>query len=65
MATGIVKWFNEGKGFGFISCAEKQYFVHFSAIEGQGFKTLHEGDYVEFSPGKNSKGLIAEKVIKI
>lgn len=62
---GTVKWFNEGKGFGFVTADEKQYFVHFSAIESQGFKTLHEGDKVEFTPGKNAKGLCAEKVSKI
>lgn len=50
MHTGTVKWFNEAKGFGFISDAEggKDIFVHFSAIEGTGFKTLAEGQKVSF-----------------
>lgn len=65
MATGIVKWFNSDKGFGFITSGDKQYFVHFSAIESQGFKALHEGEQVEFVPGTNAKGLVAEKVFKI
>ena len=65
MAQGIVKWFNEGKGFGFIDGGGTDYFVHFSAIETQGFKTLKEGDKVEFAPGKGTKGPTAEKVKKV
>lgn len=59
---GKVKWFNEGKGFGFIESDGKDYFVHFSAIQGSGFKTLSEGASVKFKPGKGQKGLQAEEV---
>ncbi|HUK63816.1 MAG TPA: cold-shock protein, partial [Dongiaceae bacterium] len=49
MASGTVKWFNEAKGFGFISQSEgEDVFVHFSAISGEGFKTLAEGEALEF-----------------
>ena len=58
MATGTVKWFNEAKGFGFISQeGGEDVFVHFSAIQGEGFKTLAEGDRVEFEVTKGPKGL--------
>jgi CspA family cold shock protein len=58
MATGTVKWFNEAKGFGFITPEDggADLFAHFSAIQSQGFKTLKEGDRVEFDPGKGPKG---------
>lgn len=59
---GTVKWFNEGKGFGFIESDGKDYFVHFSAILKSGFKTLKEGERVKFVPGKGQKGLQAEQV---
>lgn len=59
---GTVKWFNESKGFGFITSDGKDYFVHFSAIQGDGFKTLAEGAAVLFTPGKGPKGLQAEDV---
>lgn len=59
---GIVKWFNEGKGFGFIEAAGQDYFVHFSAIKTDGFKTLAEGAAVSFKAGKSAKGLQAEEV---
>ena len=59
---GTVKWFNEGKGFGFIEAQGKDYFVHFSAILSSGFKTLQEGAAVLFKAGKGPKGLQAEEV---
>lgn len=59
---GIVKWFNEGKGFGFIEANGKDYFVHFSAIIGGGFKTLQEGASVQFKPSQGQKGPQAEEV---
>jgi CspA family cold shock protein len=64
MATGTVKWFNESKGFGFIepSDGSADVFVHFSAVEGSGFKTLAEGQTVEFEVEKGPKGLQAIQV---
>ncbi len=59
---GKVKWFNESKGFGFIESSGKDYFVHFSAIQSSGFKTLPEGASVLFKPSKGQKGLQAEEV---
>ncbi|MBE0594257.1 MAG: cold-shock protein [Gemmatimonadales bacterium] len=61
---GTVKWFNDGKGFGFITRedGEKDCFVHHSAIEGTGFKSLREGDRVEFDVVQGPKGPAAEKV---
>jgi CspA family cold shock protein len=63
---GKVKWFNESKGFGFIEQDNgKDVFVHYSAIEGSGFRTLAEGDEVEFEVVESPKGLQASKVNKI
>ncbi len=59
---GKVKWFNESKGFGFIGSGGKDYFVHFSAIQGSGFKTLPEGANVLFKAGRGQKGPQAEDV---
>ena len=64
MAKGRVKWFNEKKGFGFISRDDgDDVFVHFSAIKRDGFKTLNEGDEVEFEVSKGPKGLQATEVV--
>ena len=63
MAEGKVKWFNESKGFGFIESDEgKDVFVHFSAIQSAGFKTLYEGQRVSFDVEKGQKGPSATNV---
>jgi cold shock protein len=64
MATGTVKFFNDDKGFGFIapSTGEKDVFVHFSNILGEGFRSLHEGQEVEFDVAEGRKGLEAQNV---
>ena len=65
--TGTVKWFDESKGFGFITPAEgeKDCFVHYSAIQGDGFKTLTQGEKVEFEVVEGTKGPAAENVTKM
>tara|TARA_B100001123_G_C14752881_1_gene805683 strand:+ start:199 stop:399 length:201 start_codon:yes stop_codon:yes gene_type:complete len=64
MSVGKVKWFNESKGYGFIeSESGKDLFVHFSEIQGDGFKTLLEGQSVEFEESMGQKGPQATKVI--
>jgi CspA family cold shock protein len=65
--TGKVKWFNDQKGFGFVTPdnGEKDCFVHHSAIQAEGFKTLGEGDAVEFDVVQGAKGPAAENVSKI
>ena len=64
---GTVKWFNDAKGFGFITpCdGQKDCFVHHSAIQGSGFKSLAEGDQVEFDMVQGQKGPAAENVRKL
>jgi CspA family cold shock protein len=66
VALGTVKWFNDAKGFGFISQeGGEDVFVHFSAIQGEGFKTLAEGERVEFDVQNGPKGLQAANVRKM
>ena len=66
MVEGTIKWFNSKKGFGFIvQETGDDVFVHFSAIEMSGFKTLSEGENVQFEVEENDKGLSAKKVIKV
>jgi len=64
MATGTVKWFNDAKGYGFIQQDDggPDVFVHFSAIQGEGYKTLREGQAVEFEIEEDAKGLRAANV---
>jgi len=65
MRKGTVKWFNESKGFGFISSDDgSDVFVHYSSITGDGFKTLLEGDSVSFEVEEGPKGLKAVNVMK-
>ena len=62
---GTVKWFNDSKGYGFIEQPDgEDVFVHFSAIEAEGFRTLHEGDEVEFEVRDSDKGLQATSVVR-
>ncbi|MDH3219607.1 MAG: cold-shock protein [Gammaproteobacteria bacterium] len=64
--TGTVKWFNEAKGFGFIEQSSgPDVFAHFSAISGSGFKTLAEGQKVEFTVTQGQKGPSAENIVAI
>jgi len=64
--TGKVKWFNNSKGYGFIETpGSSDIFVHYSAIQGDGFKTLEEGQEVEFEVTQGPKGPQAEKVTKV
>ncbi len=66
MANGTVKWFNDSKGFGFLEQESgEDVFVHFSAINGNGFKSLAEGDTVQFEVVKGPKGLQAANVTRV
>jgi CspA family cold shock protein len=67
MANGVIKWFDNKKGFGFIAQegGGQDVFVHFSCIDGEGFKTLEEGDRVEYEVAESDKGLKASKVVKL
>jgi len=66
MARGTVKWFNDQKGYGFITEeGQNDVYVHFSAIQGSGFRTLHEGEEVEFETKANPSGREATHVQKL
>ncbi len=66
MEQGVVKWFNGAKGFGFIKRESgEDVFVHYKAIQGDGYKTLNEGDTVQFEVEKGPKGLQASNVSKV
>jgi len=66
MNRGKVKWFNENKGYGFIEQdSGPDVFVHYTAIEGDGFRTLSEGEEVEFEMKEGEKGLQASRVVKL
>lgn len=66
MKTGVVKWFNNEKGFGFISVeSEGDVFVHFSAITGEGYKSLEEGQSVQFDVVEGAKGPQAANVVRL
>lgn len=59
---GVVKWFNNQKGFGFVACDGKDYFVHYKSIQSTGYKELKEKQRVSFVPKKGDKGMLAEMV---
>ena len=66
MATGKVKWFNDRKGYGFIEIeGGAEVFVHYTSIQGEGFKTLKEGEEVSFEISEGSKGSQARNVVRI
>ena len=66
MVQGTVKWFNDAKGFGFIKCDDgEDIFVHHTAIQGEGFKTLTENQQVEFEVVNGAKGKQAQQVTKL
>ena len=67
MPRGKVKWFNDAKGYGFIEQVEggEDVFVHFSAIQAEGFRTLREGQEVEFELRTGEKGLNAQNVVRV
>jgi CspA family cold shock protein len=62
MIEGRVKWFNAQKGFGFVEAQGKDYFLHFSEIDKEGYKTLDEGDRISFVPSMSPKGPTATRV---
>ena len=60
MQNGIVKWFNDQKGFGFVASQGQDFFIHFKEIQSDGFKTLKEGDKVKFTPEQSTKGPVCK-----
>jgi CspA family cold shock protein len=64
MQNGVVKWFSDAKGFGFVSSQGKDYFIHFKEIQSEGFKSLKEGDQVRFTPTQSPKGPVATQLFQ-
>lgn len=64
MQSGVVKWFSDQKGFGFVASQGKDYFIHFKEIQSEGFKSLKEGDKVSFEPAQSPKGPVATKLVR-
>ena len=62
MQNGVVKWFSDQKGFGFVASQGKDYFIHFKEILSEGFKSLKEGDKVSFEPSTSPKGPVATQL---
>lgn len=62
MLNGVVKWFNDQKGYGFVSANGKDYFIHFKEITMDGFKSLKEGEKVSFEPSQSPKGAVATRL---
>ena len=62
MQNGIVKWFSDAKGFGFLASRGKDYFIHFKDIQHEGFKSLKEGEPVHFEPSQSEKGPVAKNL---
>ncbi len=62
MQIGLVKWFSDQKGFGFIASGGKEYFIHYKEIKKEGFKSLKQGDTVRFTPSRSPKGLVATEL---
>lgn len=63
MINGIVKWFSDEKGFGFVEAGGKDYFLHFKEIQADGFKSVKQGDKVSFEPETSPKGPVAKSVM--
>lgn len=63
--TGKVKWFDDKKGYGFAESEGRDYFVHYKEIQGTGFKTLNEGQTIQFNPAEGVKGKVAKNVFGI
>lgn len=65
MLQGIVRWFNDKKGYGFIDSGNKEYFIHFKEITEPGYKTLNQGEHVSFEPAASHRGLLAKSVCRL
>lgn len=65
MMNGVVKWFNDQKGFGFISANGKDYFIHFKEINMDGYKSIKEGERVSFEPAQSPRGPVAKSLMKL
>jgi len=63
MQNGVVKWFDEKKGFGFVESLGKDYFIHFRDIKAEGFKVVKEGDKVSFMPEMSPRGPVAKSLV--